>query len=122
MADSISKHVKIGEWIFEIKMVRALKVAEYGKPYSAIANCNINGDSLYIDGLLTKNDQEFTKKDFKSFGVFCKKMGLTHCSYHRYQNGESVTKDLTDPSVTEDLTALTEPSVINPNVSDDGSK
>ena len=90
----MSKHVQIGEWIFEVKMVRALKVSEYGKPYSAIANCNINGDVMYIDGLLTKNDQIFTKSDFNSFNEFCYKMGLKQCSYHRYQNGQSKTKDV----------------------------
>lgn len=90
----MSKHVQIGEWIFEVKMVRALKVSEYGKPYSAIANCNINGDTMYIDGLMTKNQQVFTKSDFKSFHEFCDKMGLKQCSYHRYQNGKSTTKDV----------------------------
>lgn len=94
MAESMSKHVQIGEWIFEVKMVRALKVSEYGKPYSAIANCNINGDAMYIDGLLTKNSQVFTKSDFNSFNEFCNQMGLKQCSYHRYQNGESIIKDL----------------------------
>ncbi|MDX2367485.1 MAG: hypothetical protein QNK36_03625 [Colwellia sp.] len=93
MTESVSKHVQIGEWIFEVKMVRALKVSEYGKPYSAIANCNINGDAMYIDGLLTKNEQAFTKSDFNSFNEFCYKMGLKQFSYHRYQNGESITKD-----------------------------
>ncbi|MFT7009332.1 MAG: hypothetical protein ACJAXJ_003880 [Colwellia sp.] len=90
----MSKHVKIGEWIFEVKMVRALKVSEYGKPYSAIANCNINGDVMYIDGLMTKNEQVFTKDDFNSFNDFCYIMGLKQCSYHRYQNGQSKTKDV----------------------------
>lgn len=94
----MSKHVRIGEWIFEVKMVRALKVSEYGKPYSAIANCNINGDAMYIDGLLTKNAQIFTKSDFNSFNDFCYKMGLKQFSYHRYQNGQSITKDvIVDP-------------------------
>jgi hypothetical protein len=83
----MSKHVEIGEWVFEVKMIRALKVSEYGKPYSAIANCNINGDVMYIDGLLTKNDAN-------SFNEFCYKMGLKQCSYHRYQNGQSKTKDV----------------------------
>lgn len=94
MTESVSKHVQIGEWIFEVKMVRALKVSEYGKPYSAIANCNINGDAMYIDGLMTKNEQVFTKGDFKSFNAFCHKMGLKQCSYHRYQNGQPITKEL----------------------------
>ena len=88
----MSKHVQIGEWIFEIKMVRALKVSEYGKPYSAIANCNINGDDLYIDGLLTTDEQSFTKSDAKSFNEFCYGLGLKQCSFHRYQNGKSRTK------------------------------
>jgi len=90
----MSKHVKVGEWIFEVKMVRALKVEEYGKPYSAIANCNINGDTMYVDGLMTKKGQRFTRDDFNSFNDFCYQMGLKQCSYHRYQNGESKTKDV----------------------------
>tara|TARA_R110002050_G_scaffold140132_5_gene264776 strand:- start:1261 stop:1614 length:354 start_codon:yes stop_codon:yes gene_type:complete len=92
--ESMSKHVQIGDWIFEVKMVRALKVAEYGQPYSAIANCNINGDAMYIDGLLTQEGQNFTRNDFKIFNNFCYQMGLKQCSYHRYQNGESRTKDV----------------------------
>jgi len=91
----MSKHVQIGDWIFEVKMVRALKVEEYGQPYSAIANCNINGDAMYVDGLLTKNKQNFTRDDFNSFNTFCNQMGLKQCSYHRYQNGQSITKDVT---------------------------
>jgi hypothetical protein len=90
----MSKHVQIGDWIFEVKMVRALKVDEYGKPYSAIANCNINGDSMYVDGLLTQEGQSFTRNDFQSFNDLCYQMGLKQCSYHRYQNGDSTTKDV----------------------------
>jgi len=94
MAEAISRHIKIGDWFFEIKMVRALKVSEYGQPYAAIANCNINGDSMYVDGLLTKDEQEFTKEDFMAFHQFSHQLGLDNFSYHRYQNGESVTKEV----------------------------
>ena len=94
MTDSMSKHVKVGEWIFEVKMVRALKVDEYGQPYSAIANCNVNGDTMYVDGLLTKEQQNLTKDDFYAFAEFGKIMDLKQISYHRYQNGQSVTKDV----------------------------
>ncbi len=100
----MSKHVQVGEWIFEVKMVRALKVAEYGQPYSAIANCNINGDTMYIDGLLTKDAQKLTRNDFKSFNDFCHQMGLKECSYHRYQNGESIIKDV---AITPTIEAMT---------------
>jgi len=90
----MSKHVQIGDWIFEVKMVRALKVDEYGQPYTAIANCNINGDTMYIDGLLTKEEENFTRDDFKSFNDFGHLIGLKQFSYHRYQSGQSKTKDV----------------------------
>ena len=93
MKESMSKHVQVGDWIFEVKMVRALKVDEYGQPYSAIANCNINGDAMYIDGLLTTEGQNFTRSDFKSFEDFSRLLGLKQFSYHRYQNGQSKTID-----------------------------
>ena len=107
----MSKHVKIGEWIFEVKMVRALKVDEYGKPYSAIANCNINGDAMYVDGLLTKEQQTFTKEDFDAFTQFSQLMDLKKFSYHRYQNGKSITKD-----VAVEPNSIDEPAVIDSTI------
>jgi hypothetical protein len=92
--NSFSRFIQIGDWLFEIKMVRALKVNEYGLPYEAIANCNINGDSMYIDGLLTKNDKDFSREDFATFCQFGHQVGVDNISYHRYQNGESVTKNV----------------------------
>jgi hypothetical protein len=94
MSDENARYIQVGDWVFEVKTVRALRVDEYGKPYSAIANCNLNGNSMYIDGLLTKDDQEFSKEDFLTFHKFSQKMGLDNFSYHRYHNGESVTKDV----------------------------
>jgi hypothetical protein len=93
MAKTFPRHIKIGDWYFEVKMVRALKVSEYGLPYVAIANCNINGNSMYIDGLLTKSSQNFTKEDFMTFHQFGHQLGIENLSYHRYQNQESVTKE-----------------------------
>ena len=88
----MSRHIKIGEWFFEVKMVRSLKVDEHGQPYSAIANCNINGDAMYVDGLLAKDQENLTKDDFDTFAQFARQMKLKQLSYHRYQNGKSVTK------------------------------
>jgi len=94
MSNSLMRYVKIGDWYFELKTVRALKVDEYGEPYSAIANCNINGDQMYVDGLLTKEEHEFTKEDFKTFMKFSQEIGLEGFSYHRFHNGKSITKDV----------------------------
>ncbi|GAA5139796.1 hypothetical protein [Thalassotalea piscium] len=93
MSDTTPRYVQIDNWIFELKMVRALKVDEYGKPYSAIANCNINGENMYVDGLLTKEDEGISKEDFLTFLKFSKQLGLKGFSYHRYHNGESSVKD-----------------------------
>ncbi len=99
MTDSTLKHVKIGEWIFEVKMVRALKVDEYGKPYSAIANCNINGDCMYVDGLLTKDGGGLNNEDVQSLIEYCQQLGLNRISYHRYKKGKSIIKEIAVPPV-----------------------
>lgn len=111
MTDTMSKQVKIGEWIFEVKMVRALKVDEEGQPYSSIANFNINGDSMYIDGLLTNEQENLTKEDFDTFTEFSKLMGLKQMSYHRYQNGQSVAKTITVAPTNETSTPTTEKTI-----------
>jgi len=87
-----SRTVKIGDWSFELKSVRALKVDQYGKPYTAIANCSINGNTMYIDGLLTKDDDEFNKKDFFCFYKLCQQIDIDNFSYHRFQDGQSINK------------------------------
>ena len=84
MTQTYSRTIQIGDWCFELKSVRALKSDEYGKPYTAIANCNINGNTMYVDGLLTKNDEAFDKKDFASFYKFCQQIGIDNCNYHRF--------------------------------------
>jgi hypothetical protein len=95
--------MKVDGWIFEVKTVRALKVDQYGQPYSAIANCNINGDTMYVDGLLTKEGAEFSKEDAIAFQKFCKKMGIENCSYHRYQNGQSINREVKITAVDKTL-------------------
>ena len=94
MSEESARYIRVDEWVFEIKTVRALRVDEYGKPYSAIANCSFNGDTMYVDGLLKREEQELSKEDVLAFYKFCKKMNISDMSYHRYQNGESVTKEL----------------------------
>lgn len=97
MTQDMSRYVQIDDWIFEVKMVRALRVDSYGKPYSAISNININGDSGYIDGLLTSEGDDFTKEDYDTFVKFCQKIGLKEMKYDRYKNKRKreVTCDLT---------------------------
>lgn len=85
MSEKISRYVQIDNWIFEVKSLRAIKVNEYGKPYSAIANINLNGDSVYIDGLLTREEDEFSKDDYLAFKKVCKALGVSKVSFDRYK-------------------------------------
>lgn len=89
---SMTKHVKIDDWIFEVKTVRALRVDKHGNPYSAIANLTLNGDNVYIDGLLTRENEKFSRKDFHAFYKFCQQMDLKQANFDRFKNSELVSE------------------------------
>ncbi len=84
--NNMPKHIQIGDWIFEIKAVRALKVERYGQPYNAIANVYFNGDSAFIDGLLTKDSTSFDRNDFNTIIDFCRDLGASQVQFDRYKN------------------------------------
>jgi hypothetical protein len=87
MTDTITRIAQIDDWVFEVKMVRALKVRKHGEPYSAVANLTANGEQMYIDTQLTKDGAELSKKDFMTIYNFCQAMGMKHISYDRIKNG-----------------------------------
>ena len=76
MKNKISRCIQLGDWVFEIKMVRALRVKDYGKPYSAIANLCLNGNQAYIDGLMNKDQHELTEEDYQTLEKFCQQIGI----------------------------------------------
>jgi hypothetical protein len=82
------RYIQIDDWIFEVKTVRALRVKNYGEPYTAIANININGDNVYIDGLLTR-DQQFSKQDYQTFVNFCQQLAIKNVAFDRFKNLEA---------------------------------
>ncbi|MEP2650626.1 MAG: hypothetical protein ABJH06_01410 [Paraglaciecola sp.] len=102
MNQSISRLSQIGDWVFEVKMVRALKVKNHGEPYSAIANLTANGDQMYIDSHLSINDEDLTKEDFLTIYKFCQSMGMKNISYDRIKNGLKSSKQV-------DITQTTSP-------------
>lgn len=71
MTQAISRCVRMDNWIFEIKMVRALKVDSYGQPYKAIAHFNINGDYAFLDGALNASGEQFSHEDIETFKAMC---------------------------------------------------
>lgn len=85
---TMPKYVHLNNWIFEVKTVRALRVDNYGDPYTAIANINLNGDTAYLDGLMTKEEDAFTRRDFLTFKKFCAQLDVTTAHFDRFKNNE----------------------------------
>lgn len=96
-----SRCIKIDDWIFEVKMVRAIRVEEYGQPYSAIANINFNGDAAYVDGLMTNAEIEFERQDFNSFKKYLQQLGVKQVQFDRYKNLESTSRSFDVPPSVE---------------------
>jgi hypothetical protein len=88
MTDTTSRFIELDNWIFEIKSVRAIKVNSYGKPYNAIANVSFNGNNAYIDGLMTREDENFSKEDYQVFMRLCQKMGMNKMQFDRFKNNQ----------------------------------
>lgn len=103
MTKAISRCVRMDNWIFEIKMVRALKVDSYGKPYEAIAQLNINGDFGYLDGALHAHQDSFSQEDIETFIKISKALSLQSLKFGE----QSIALD-TEKS--EDKTCSAEPS------------
>ena len=89
MTDTTSRFIHLDNWIFEIKSVRAIKVNQYGNPYNAIANFSFNGNNAYIDGLMTREDESFTKDDYQTFKDLCQKLGIEQVQFERFKNNRS---------------------------------
>ena len=108
MTNTTSRFIQIDDWIFEVKSVRAIKANSYGKPYNAIANFSFNGDNAYIDGLMTKVEENFTKEDYKVFYRLCQKMGIKQAQFDRFKNDQFKldTIDI-EPSENNNSTKLT---------------
>jgi hypothetical protein len=88
MIETNSRFIQLDNWIFEVKSVRAIRVETYGKPYSAIANFNFNGDNAFIDGLMTREDEDFSKEDYLVFYKMCQKLGIKQAQFDRFKGNE----------------------------------
>jgi hypothetical protein len=106
-ADTLSRYVQIDKWIFEVKSVRAIRVDDFGKPYSAIANFALNGNSAYIDGLLTREDDDFTREDYQTFVKMSQQLGLEDVNFDRFKQQRRVSDRVKVPVVNNTKPELT---------------
>ena len=87
MKPSISRFTHMDDWIFEVKMVRALRVKNYGDPYNAVATLTTTGDQMYVDTQLTREEHDFSRKDFMTFYRFCQSLEMKSFHYDKMKNG-----------------------------------
>ena len=88
MNPSISRFTHMDDWIFEVKMVRALRVRRYGDPYTAVATLTANGEQMYVDSQLARDKESLSQKDFSTFYKFCQQLDMKSMSYDSFDNGE----------------------------------
>ncbi|MEW6981309.1 hypothetical protein AAD001_01510 [Colwelliaceae bacterium 6471] len=86
MTDTSSRFIQLDNWIFEVKSVRAIRVDSYGKPYDAIANFSFNGNNAYIDGLMTRENEDFSREDYQVFYRMCQKLGIEQVQFDRFKD------------------------------------
>ncbi|GLX79237.1 hypothetical protein tinsulaeT_25770 [Thalassotalea insulae] len=89
---TMPRYIELGDWIFEIKSVRAIRTKRYGDQYSAIANFNVNGDNVYVDGLMTREQEQFTGQDFQVFKEFCRQLGAKQAHFDRFKHGKLISQ------------------------------
>jgi len=82
----MTRYVELNNWIFEIKSIRAIRVNNYGDPYSATANLCINSDSAYVDGVMTKDQTDLEQEDYVTFMQLCQKLGISKVKFDSYNN------------------------------------
>ena len=90
----------MNDWVFEVKMVRALKVRKHGEAYSAVATLTAAGEQMYIDTQLTKDGAELSRKDFMTIYNFCQSLNMKQITYDRIKDGVRSSKvvDITENS------------------------
>lgn len=105
-AQVLRRHVQIDNWVFEVKSIKAIKVDNYGSPYSAVASFTITGDNAYIDGLLTNDGEEFTKSDYQTFIKMSQQLNLSQVNFDRFKRNRRVCNTVKIPPI-----ATTEPTL-----------
>ncbi|WP_088332704.1 hypothetical protein [Lacimicrobium sp. SS2-24] len=94
MSKTTKRYIKVGDWMFEVKMVRAIRVEEFGQPYDAIAHMTFNGNEVYVDSQLSSADENLGRKDLDAFLNFAQMMDVENFRYDRFQNGERRSRNI----------------------------
>lgn len=99
MQNEMTRYIELNNWIFEIKSVRAIRVDTYGQPYSATANICINNDSAFVDGVMTKDQQDLQQEDYLTFMALCQKLGVNKVNFDDFSKQNTFAKQFEEQAV-----------------------
>lgn len=91
----MERYIQIGQWIFELKQVRAIRAPEFGQPYDASAYITIADGVPHIEGLLTKADADFSRNDYLTFTEFFNLAGFDFTQYSQMKDGTRIQREKT---------------------------
>jgi hypothetical protein len=73
-------------WLFEEKVVRAIRAESYGSPYDAQVFINIVNGQAHVETMLSKC--ELTRADFREIERELKRRGFEYYYYSRFKHGQ----------------------------------
>lgn len=80
------------KWIFDTKVVRAIKCEKYGDQYTACCQLNISCGVMYIDSMIATNGESLKKSDLLEIVKYAKSVDVTTIYYHRIIGNKKVLK------------------------------
>ena len=84
-APEMTRYVELNDWIFEIKSIRAIKVENYGDPYTTTANICVNSDVAHVDGVMSKDQSDLKQEDMDTFTELCVKLGISNVQFDNFE-------------------------------------
>lgn len=87
----MKRHIQIDDWVFEVVQVRARKTPAYGQAYTGVVTVNLLDDTCFMDGMLDKNSENFSKADGEAFVKFGQLMETQKIDYTRYHYAKNQT-------------------------------
>lgn len=74
-----------GSWTFELKQVFCRKTSSHGESFRASAVITITDGVPYVELLINKSSDTFTKQDYIDFKSFIVEMGFDNAKFTRFK-------------------------------------
>jgi len=80
----MKKWVQVGEWMFELRQVRAIRAKDMHLPYNAGALITIANGEANVENLFCTDDKGFKREDFRDIETFMNNAGFEKAEWKRF--------------------------------------